>query len=65
MLQHPHIIFMGRIVAKLGVFGGREISRDIRAGICGLPVGFRTHEGIIGAPVVGGTVMEGLRTTFT
>ncbi len=55
---------MGRIIAKLGIFGGWCISRDIRAGICSLPVGFRTHEGIIGAPVVGGTVMEGLHTTF-
>ena len=43
---------------------GGVISRDIRAGICDLLVGFRTHEGSIGAPVVAGTVMEGLRTTF-
>ncbi len=43
---------------------GGEISRDIRASICGLPVGFWTHEGVIGALVVGGTVMEGLCTTF-
>ena len=43
---------------------GGVISRDIRASICGLPVGFQTHEGSIGALVVAGTVMEGLRTTF-
>ncbi len=43
---------------------GSVILRDIRAGICGLPVGFRTHEGVIGAPVAVGTDMEGLHTTF-
>ena len=40
------------------------ISRDIKAGICSLPMGFWTHEGIIGALVAVGTVMEGLHTTF-
>ena len=38
---------------------GGVISRDIRAGICSLPVGFRTHECVIGALVVVGTDMEG------
>ncbi len=36
---------------------------DIRAGIFGVPVGFRTHEGVTGVPVMG-TWMEGFRTTF-
>ncbi len=44
-------------------FVGVLISRDIRAGIFGVPVGFRTHEGLIGAPVVG-TRIEGLCATF-
>ena len=43
---------------------GGVVLRDIRAGICGLPVGFQTHEGSIGAPVVAGTVMAGFHTTF-
>ncbi len=43
---------------------GGAISRDIRAGICSLPVGFQTHEGVNGAPVAVGTLMEGLCTTF-
>ena len=43
---------------------GGVILRDIRAGICSLPVGFQTHEGSIGVPVVVGTVIAGLRTTF-
>ncbi len=42
---------------------GAVTLRDIRAGIFGLPVGFRTHEDSIGAPVAGGTVMVGLRTS--
>ena len=44
-------------------FVGGLISRDIRAGIFGVLVGFRTHEGLIGALVVG-TWMEGFRVTF-
>ena len=43
---------------------GGVVLRDKRAGICGLLVGFWTHEGSIGAPVVAGTVMVGFRTTF-
>ena len=43
---------------------GSVILRDIRAGICGSPVGFWSREGAIGAPDAVGTVMVGLRTTF-
>ena len=45
-------------------FVGGLTSRDIRASTFGVPVGFWTHEGSIGALVVMGTLIEGLRTTF-
>ncbi len=43
---------------------GGLTSRDISAGTFGVLVGFQTHEGSIGAPVAGGMVMAGPRTTF-
>ncbi len=43
---------------------GGVILRDIRAGICGLLVGFRSCEGAVGVPDAVGTEIDGLCVTF-
>ncbi len=55
---------MGRIIAKLGVFGGRCDFKGHKSWYLQPTGGLPDPRGSIGAPVVVGTVMEGLRTTF-